>query len=535
MARPRLTEQQKLAKALAELHQVLGSEQGVVRGKQIKNATRVLLLERGYLREILKGWYFVSDPLAEPGDTTPFFANYWEYLASYLTERFGNDYCLTAEHSLLRQAHHNVVPKQVNVMLAVNQSQIQELAFGHSVALYPGGKSFPAPADQESLMGVRCMSAPYCLVMLNPRYFKDYAREVQIVMGKVDDPSTIAALVDINATGVARLVSAYRRIGRNEFAEGILQQLSGLKAQLQWRLMPAGGRDVETKTTLNVDDDPFAGEPVYQLGTPGRSPLYNRIKVLWAQHREAVLANRPQQSRVEMTTDDYLARVEAIRVEDAYHSLSIERYRVTPELIRRVAEEQWDPAGNPQDQHQIDAMAARGYLDAFQLVKENAGQAFSMKASTPGFAAQLFNERHQAWFQKLFGPSVDAGILGRRDLVGYRRHMVFLRGSLHAPPHFDYVRDGMEALRECLAEETDAFVSAVLGHWLFGFIHPYMDGNGRMARFTMNLMLASGGYPWTVIHVEDRAAYMAALEKASVDDELGTFSNLVADSVRTSL
>lgn len=517
MARPRLTEQQKLAKALTELHSVLGSEQGVVRGKQIKNSTRLLLLERGYLREILKGWYFVSDPLAEPGDTTPFYANYWEYLASYLTERFGTDYCLTAEHSLLRHAQHNVVPKQVNVMLAVNQSQAQELAFGHSVALYPGGKSFPVPADQESLMGIRCMSAPYCLVMLNPRYFKEYAREVQIVMGKVVDPSTIAALVDINAAGVSRLVSAYRRIGRSDFADEVLKQLAGLKA------------------TLNREGDPFSGEPVVQFGAPGRSPLYSRIKVLWAQHREAVLASRPLDARVNLSIDNYLARVEAIRVEDAYHSLSIERYRVTLELIRKVAEEKWDPTGNSHEQRQIDAMAARGYLDAFQLVKEDAGQAYSKKDSAPVVASQLFNDRHQAWFQKLFGPSVDAGILERRDLVGYRRHMVFLRGSLHAPPHFDYVRDGMEALRECLAEETDAFVSAVLGHWLFGFIHPYMDGNGRMARFTMNLMLASGGYPWTVIRVEDRAPYMAALEKASVADDLTTFSNFVADSVRRSL
>jgi len=41
-------------------------------------------------------------------------------------------------------------------------------------------------------------------------------------------------------------------------------------------------------------------------------------------------------------------------------------------------------------------------------------------------------------------------------------------------------------------------VRAVLGRWLFGYIHPYPDGNGRMARFVMNAMLASGGYPWTV-------------------------------------
>ena len=130
---------------------------------------------------------------------------------------------------------------------------------------------------------------------------------------------------------------------------------------------------------------------------------------------------------------------------------------------------------------------------------------------------------------------MNAGILERRDLVGYRRHMVYLRGSLHTPPHFDSVRDGMEALCMCLQKEPDAFVRAVLGHWLFGFVHPYMDGNGRIARFTMNLMLASGGYPWTVIHIEDRATYMAAFEKASVQDNPGEFAAFVANCVRASL
>jgi Fic family protein len=42
-------------------------------------------------------------------------------------------------------------------------------------------------------------------------------------------------------------------------------------------------------------------------------------------------------------------------------------------------------------------------------------------------------------------------------------------------------------------------VRVVLGHFVFVYIHPYIDGNGRMGRFLMNLMLASGGYPWAVI------------------------------------
>ncbi|HRH89073.1 MAG TPA: Fic family protein, partial [Rubrivivax sp.] len=42
----------------------------------------------------------------------------------------------------------------------------------------------------------------------------------------------------------------------------------------------------------------------------------------------------------------------------------------------------------------------------------------------------------------------------------------------------------------------------MLGHFLFVHIHPYSDGNGRIGRFILNTFLASGGYPWTVIRVE---------------------------------
>ena len=93
----------------------------------------------------------------------------------------------------------------------------------------------------------------------------------------------------------------------------------------------------------------------------------------------------------------------------------------------------------------------------------------------------------------------------------------------------------MPALFDLLENETEPSVRAVLGHWLFGYIHPYPDGNGRIARFLMNVMLASGGYPWTVIRVERRAAYLAALERASVFQDIGPFAQFVADQVRSSL
>lgn len=51
----------------------------------------------------------------------------------------------------------------------------------------------------------------------------------------------------------------------------------------------------------------------------------------------------------------------------------------------------------------------------------------------------------------------------------------------------------------------------------------------------MNVMLASGGYPWTVIPVEERKAYMAALEAASVDNDIGPFTEFLAKLVRAGL
>jgi hypothetical protein len=44
----------------------------------------------------------------------------------------------------------------------------------------------------------------------------------------------------------------------------------------------------------------------------------------------------------------------------------------------------------------------------------------------------------------------------------------------------------------------------------------------------MNVMLASGGYPWTVIPVQERNTYMDALEKASVDRNIEPFAKFMA-------
>ena len=131
----------------------------------------------------------------------------------------------------------------------------------------------------------------------------------------------------------------------------------------------------------------------------------------------------------------------------------------------------------------------------------------------------------------MFASSVTAGLLKPADLAGYRNGPVYIRRSMHVPPSRDAVRDVMPAFFDLLREEAEASVRVVLGHFVFVYIHPYMDGNGRMGRFLMNAMLASGGYPWTIIPLDARNAYMGALEQASVGQNIKPFADFLAGLV----
>jgi len=56
-----------------------------------------------------------------------------------------------------------------------------------------------------------------------------------------------------------------------------------------------------------------------------------------------------------------------------------------------------------------------------------------------------------------------------------------------------------------------------------------------MARFLMNVMLASGGYPWTIIRVEARDQYLTALDRASIDMDIKPFAQFVEERVKWSM
>jgi Fic family protein len=277
------------------------------------------------------------------------------------------------------------------------------------------------------------------------------------------------------------------------------------------------------------ETDPFTKPAPFTLTAREPSPHVMRTRLMWHEMREWIIPLFPAAPRkAEIKT--YMRQVEDVYVTDAYHSLSIEGYRVSAELIERVRARNWNPDNVQEDHEQRNALAARGYFDAFQAVKKSVEKVLEAEN-----AGKIVERDHAKWYRELFAPSVTAGLIRTADLAGYRTGPVFIRNSHYVPPSRDAVRDLMPLLFDLLAQEKEYAVRVVLGHFVFVYIHPYFDGNGRMARFLMNVMLASGGYPWTVIPVERRNDYLKALESASVDGNIEPFARFLARLVRDNL
>ena len=96
--------------------------------------------------------------------------------------------------------------------------------------------------------------------------------------------------------------------------------------------------------------------------------------------------------------------------------------------------------------------------------------------------------------------------------------------------------DLMAWYRRQQAESTlHPLVLAATFHYRFVAIHPFDDGNGRMARLLMNLILMQGGYPPAIVHINTKQDYLLALAQADEDDNLEPFITFIGQALIRSL
>ena len=502
-----------LAAALEKLHS-LQNHGNVFQGKDFKlNQTRVLK-KAGFIKPIIKGWYHLSNPSDNESETTMWYASFWEFTTKYFQSRFGRDYVLNPDASLSLYTGDTVIPKQIVAITKFGNSSTVKLPSGLSILMYSDNKKFPSTIEQ--VKGAQVMSLESALCQIGPQFFRDKQKEAEIALGMIKEPSSLIRVLlkeERMDTAAGRIVGALRFVGRNEEADRIKSTY-------------------ETATSKYISIvEPFNKEARRLVRSREKCSASLRIEAMWYEWRDVVAEiGKTLVAKGNIDAIEIVTEMEGKYRNDAYHSLSIEGYRVTPELIDKVASGNWDPEASNSDSSERDALAARGYFEAFNSVKDSIVNVINNKDDI----ATVIAKEHHTWFEALFSPSVRVGILEGYHLAGYRDTQVYLRGSSHVPLAKEEIADSMDVLFERLTEEEDGFVRAVLGHHLFVFIHPYVDGNGRTARFIMNAFLVTSGYPWIIIKVEDRNLYMAALEEASVNRDIGVFASFIAERVKNS-
>ncbi len=503
------TPNEKLAAALKQLAGLQNDGSRVFASKQLTRTSRERLLKHGFLQEVMRGWLMSASPTAMPGDTTPWFASFWEFCRRYCDERFGTEWNLSPEQSLLLHAENTTIPKQVIIHSPLAGNNRIDLLFGTSLFALKS-KAMPPARDIEIKNGLRVYSIAAALTRVPEDFFARCPIETQVVAASIREPSQLLSrlLEGGHATIAGRLAGLLRRLGQPAIADEILAT------------MKAADHDVR-------EADPLDADCVISPPAPSTPPIAARLRTIWAAARGTVRAEFPAAAGLPKDHDAYLKTLDDVYKIDAYHSLSIEGYQVTPELIERVATGDWDPEQMPSDRDNLNALAARGYWLAFQRVRETVKRILLSEADR-----QVVRTEHRDWYREMFGPHVATGLLRTSMLAGYRNAPVYLRGSRHVPPRWELLADAMPALFDLIEKEPEPAVCAVLGHWLFGYVHPFPDGNGRIARFLMNTLLAAGGYPWTVIRVEDRAEYLSALEAASAESDVQPFARFVAQQMR---
>jgi hypothetical protein len=94
------TPQERLAQSLTVLKKLQDKGVVAIHTKHMPRTHRERLVNNGFIKEVIKGWYVSARPDEPAGESTAWYTSFWAFCADYLESRFGDQWCLSPEHSL---------------------------------------------------------------------------------------------------------------------------------------------------------------------------------------------------------------------------------------------------------------------------------------------------------------------------------------------------------------------------------------------------------------------------------------------------
>ena len=201
---------------------------------------------------------------------------------------------------------------------------------------------------------------------------------------------------------------------------------------------------------------------------------------------------------------------EYYRVGLTYTSNALEGNSLTESETKVIIEDGLTIEGKPLR----DVYEAVGHAQAYDYL-------YDLSHQVP-LSEEIICHLHQLFYQQI--EPLKAG--------KYRQVPVFISGSQYAVAPVAEIGKRMAQLLQWYNNNEGRLHPVVLAaelHKRFVFIHPFVDGNGRMARLLMNLSLMRNDYNIAIIPAITRSEYISSLEKAHTDELV--FVDFITDRV----
>lgn len=182
-----------------------------------------------------------------------------------------------------------------------------------------------------------------------------------------------------------------------------------------------------------------------------------------------------------------------------YNTNSIEGSTLTPKEVALLLAESISP-NKPLDE----VLEAKSAQKALRFVKDHQGS---------------FNEKFLLNTHEIYFKETKPRIAGK-----YKTLENYIKGSSFklTPPEL-VPKEMKEYFQEYkkLRKELNPLELAAWTHWKIVRIHPFQDGNGRIARLIMNYILHKNGYAMIDIKTQDKKNYFKSLERCNYGNNAG--------------
>lgn len=178
------------------------------------------------------------------------------------------------------------------------------------------------------------------------------------------------------------------------------------------------------------------------------------------------------------------------------------------------------------------AISGKPLKDQLETINHGKALEFTTKLAEELKGHQFITEEHIKSIHKIILAGIQDEWAGK-----YRQTRVLIRGTDIELPEASQIPSLMKNFIKWLGDQQEEHpvIIASLAHYKFESIHPFVDGNGRVGRLLLNLILLLNGYPMAVIKNEERVPYLQALNVAQTKNNFLPLQKLICESVDRSL